>query len=280
MNSVLKVAYQGEPGAFSEIAGEYYFEKKAELISCYSFNKVFEKIKTGEANCGLLPVENSLYGIVFETFDLLSEYKFKIIGEVFLKINHYLLAEKKYRLNEIEKIFSHPQALGQCSKFLRKMTSSEIHPSFDTAGSVVHSKSGNGSRIAIIASKKTSQIHRLKILQSKIQNNEENFTRFLIVSISVNESKLQNPKSTISFELPHVPGALYKALSVFALREIDLLKIESRPIPHKKFQYRFYTDLAGSLTETKIKNAIKHLSEFTLSIIKYGSYETGKYFSS
>lgn len=276
----LRVAYQGEPGAFSEIAAENYFAKKADLHPCYSFSKVFEKVKNGDADFGILPVENSLYGIVFETFDLLAESKLKIFGEVYLKINHYLLAEKKYKLQKIEKIYSHPQALGQCSNFLKSLKEAEIHPSFDTAGSVIYSKQSSNCNVAIIASKKAAEIHSLKILKNKIQNNESNYTRFLVISKKSYRKKIVDAKSTISFELPHVPGALYKALSVFALREIDLLKIESRPIPQKRFQYRFYADLRGNLSEKKITNSLKQLSEFAHSILKFGSYDSGKYYSS
>ena len=274
------VAFQGERGAFSEIASKKFFTSKIITSPSFSFEEVFIKVKKEAADFGIIPIENSLYGSVFESYDLLLKYSLTIIGELNLQINHHLLASDKYKLNQIKKVYSHPQALGQCSDFLKKLKNAELVPTYDTAGSALISLKDKSTANAAVASREASEIYNLKILKSNIQNNRENFTRFLVISKSKNHAHYKNPKTSICFELKSMPGALFKALSVFALREIDLLKIESRPIPHKPFQYTFYTDLLGSLDDEKVKKAINHLSEISISIKKFGTYETGRTYKS
>ena len=276
---MIKVAFQGERGAYSEIAAVKYFGKKISFSPSLTFNEVFDKIRKRSVDYGIVPIENSLYGSVYETYDLLMKNSFRIIGECNLQIRHNLLAKKKLKMSEIREIYSHPQALGQCSEFLKKMANSKIFPSYDTAGSANIINASN-SPFAIIASKEAAAIYNLKILRRNIQNNVDNFTRFLILGKLSNKKYFDKPKSSICFELKSIPGALFKALSVFALRDIDLLKIESRPIPHKPFQYLFYIDFKGDLKNERIKQAINHLSEISLSIKKFGTYETGKIFYS
>jgi prephenate dehydratase len=275
-----KIAFQGERGAFSEIASKKLFGEKILTSPSFSFDDVFMKVKNGEVDLGVIPVENSLTGIIFETYDLLLKYSLTIVGEINLQINHHLIANKNYRLNEIKKVYSHPQALSQCSHFLKTLKNAEPVPAYDTAGSALVSKNNGEENSAIIASRVAAETYGLKILKSNIQNNKENFTRFLAISKAKIEKKLIKPKTSICFELKSIPGALFKALSVFALREIDLLKIESRPIPHKPFQYMFYTDLYGSLDNRIIKLALNHLAEISISITKFGSYEAGKTYKS
>ncbi len=275
-----KVAFQGERGAFSEIAAKKMFGDNINISPSFSFEEVFIKVKERKVDCGVIPIENSLYGSIYENYDLLLKYSLTITGELNLQINHHLLAVKNVKLNEIKKVFSHPQALGQCSVFLKKLRNAEIIPAYDTAGSALLALKENGVPAAVIASREASEIYNFKILKSNIQNNRENFTRFLVISKNKISREFDNPKTSICFELKSMPGALFKALSVFALRDIDLLKIESRPIPHKPFQYMFYTDLLGNLKDIKIKKAMNHLSEISLSIKKFGTYEAGKTYKS
>lgn len=274
------IAFQGEYGAYSEIASKKYFGDNAKLSPTFSIDAVFEKVKSGKATYGVVPVENSSFGSIFETYDYLLKYDLTIIGELNLQVNHYLLAQKKYKLDEIKKVFSHPQALGQTSEFLKTLKNAKIHPAYDTAGSAIISEQGKDEPVAIVASKNAAEIYGLKILKSNIQNNKENFTRFLIISKKNIKGKIKNPKSSICFELKSIPGALFKALSVFALRDINLVKIESRPIPHKPFQYFFYTDFYGDLADKKIRNAINHLAEISVDVKQFGTYEVGKIFRS
>lgn len=273
------VAFQGERGAYSEIAALKYFGKNIKLSPSLTFDSVFEKIKNKDVKFGIIPVENSLYGIVFETYDLLLKYSVAIRGEINLQINHCLLAKNQLQPGKIKKIYSHPQALGQCSNYLKKFNNSEIIPAYDTAGSAKLVKESDEAAAAI-ASSEAGKIYGLKTLRNKIQNNDNNYTRFLILGKQLAHKPGRNLKSSICFELKNIPGALFKALSVFALREIDLLKIESRPIPHKPFQYSFYVDFKGGLQEVHIKQALNHLKEISLNLKVFGSYERGKTYSS
>jgi prephenate dehydratase len=277
---MIKLAFQGERGAFSEIAAKKYFGENIDFFPSFSFADVFAKVKKGDVNYGVVPIENSLYGSIFETYDLLLKYSLSIVGELNLQINHHLISSKNYKLTEIKKVYSHPQALGQCSKFLRTLKKSTVEPAYDTAGAAMMASKHSGEPIAAVASREAAEIYNLKILKSNIQNNSENFTRFLIISKKSETTKVKKTKSSICFELKSIPGALFKALSVFALRDIDLAKIESRPIPHKPFQYMFYVDLLGDLSDEKIKLAISHLDEISLSIKKFGSYEIGDTYKS
>jgi prephenate dehydratase len=274
------IAFQGERGAYSEIAAKKLFGNKITISPSFSFEEVFLKVKERKVDYGVVPIENSLYGSVFETYDLLLQNSLSIISELNLQINHCLLASKKYKFNEIKKVYSHPQALGQCSVFLKSLKNAQIIPAYDTAGSALISLNESQTPTAAVASRNASELYGLKILKSDIQNNKENFTRFLVISSKKLKRDLHNPKTSICFELKSIPGALFKALSVFALRDINLLKIESRPIPHKPFEYVFYMDLSGRMEDKKIKNALNHLSEISLKLKSFGSYEAGKTFKS
>jgi prephenate dehydratase len=277
---MIKIAFQGERGAFSEIAAKKLFGNNISISPSFSFEEVFLKVKDKKVNCGVVPIENSLYGSVFETYDLLLQNSLSIIGELNLQINHHLLANENYELNKIKKVYSHPQALGQCSLFLKTLKNARLFPAYDTAGSALISLKDTQIPTAAVASRNAAELYGLKILKSNIQNNKENFTRFLVISKKKITKGFHNPKTSICFELKSIPGALFKALSVFALRDINLLKIESRPIPHKLFEYVFYMDLSGNMEDTKVKNALNHLSEISLTLKSFGSYEAGKIFKS
>ncbi len=287
-------AYQGEPGAYSEFASVKFFEEinskssaknsKYKLLPSRSFEDVFENVKTGEAGFGVLPIENSLYGSIFETYDLLLKYDFKIIHEIYLQINHYLLANKKSKFEKITKIFSHPQALGQCSNFLNLLKGIQIIPDYDTAGAAKNISANEKLDEAAIASKFAAEKYNLRIIKKNIQNDKKNFTRFIVISAEKYEfqnSNLSNSgnlkfKTSLGFELKSAPGSLFKALSVFALREINLTKIESRPIAGKPFQYNFYIDIEGNIENRKIQNSVSHLREISEKVTLLGSYQSGK----
>ncbi|MGE5498519.1 MAG: prephenate dehydratase [Syntrophothermus sp.] len=273
------VAYQGEPGAYSEMASVNYFgAKNIRLSPSVTFDSVFKKVSEGEADYGVVPIENSLYGSVYETYDLLVNYTLTIIGELNLQIHHYLLAKNKYRIAQIRRIYSHPQALGQCSKFLTKLKNTEVIPEYDTAGAakIVSSMS---EPAAAIASKNAAEKYNLQVISSNIQNEKKNYTRFVVISPKAQEAPLKDSKTSIVFDLTSTPGSLFRALSVFALRDIDLTKIESRPKPAKTFQYLFYADLKGSLKDKKVVNALNHLKEISSSVRVLGSYAIGKIFN-
>lgn len=274
------IAYQGEPGAYSEMASIKYFGgKNIRLSPSVTFDSVFKKVSKGEADFGVVPIENSLYGSVFETYDLLLNYTLTIVGELNLQIHHYLLGKDKHKLSQIRRIYSHPQALGQCSKFLTKLKNTEVIPEYDTAGAAKIVSSMDDAAAAI-ASRNAAEKYNLKVISSNIQNEKKNFTRFVVISSKAAEAPARNTKTSICFDLISTPGSLFRALSVFALRDIDLTKIESRPKPAKTFQYLFYMDLIGSAKDKKIVNALNHLKEISHSVRILGSYAIGKTFNS
>jgi len=283
----MNIAFQGEHGAFSEVAAKKYFGESITTSPSYSFGDVFTKVQKEKVDYGVIPIENSLYGSVFDTYDLLlkstgasGKNGVSVVGELQLQINHQLLAAANLELHQIKKVYSHPQALGQCSEFLKKLKNAEILPAYDTAGSALTLRKHAGEPVAIIASKQAAAVYHLKILKKNIQNNSENYTRFLVIAKRPQNLMYKTPKTSICFELKNIPGALFKGLSVFALREINLVKIESRPIPHKPFEYRFYADFLGDLKEERVKNALKNLAEISLSIRIFGTYEKGEIYKS
>ncbi|MCH8325654.1 MAG: prephenate dehydratase [Bacteroidetes bacterium] len=273
------IAIQGEKGSFSENAAKSYFGNNIKISTSFSFSDVFHKVKYKKVNYGIVPIENSLYGSVIDSLDLLQKNSLYIVGEINLQISHFLISNKKYKLSQVKKIYSHPQALGQCSKFLDSIPQVKIIPNYDTAGSAKMLNKYQDEFSAAIASREAAKIYGLKIVRSNIQNKKKNYTRFLIIAQSPHRGKLNNPKTSVCIELKSIPGALFKALSVFALRDIDLVKIESRPIPDKPFQYLFYIDFVGDLKDGKIKLAINHLKEISSEIKSFGTYETGKFIS-
>lgn len=273
------IAIQGEKGSFSEIAAKGFFGKDIRVSTSFSFNDVFNKVKNKKVSYGIVPIENSLYGSIIDSLDLLQKNSLFIIGEINLQISHCLLSNKKYKIAQIKKIYSHPQALGQCSIFLGSIPEVKIIPNYDTAGSAKMLNKDHDEISAAIASKEAAKLYGLKIIKSNIQNKKKNYTRFLIIAKRPHRGKLNNPKTSLSIELKSIPGALFKALSVFALRDIDLVKIESRPLPDKPFQYLFYIDFVGDVKDEKIKLAITHLKEISSGIKSFGTYETGKLIS-
>jgi chorismate mutase/prephenate dehydratase len=266
----LKVAFQGERGAFSEEAAFRFFKKKIETLPCKSFTNVFKLVKEGKANFGIIPIENSLEGSIGQNYDLLLKSDLKIFGEIILKINHCLIGFPKTKINSIEKVYSHPQALGQCRDFLEKL-GCQLIPTSDTAGSVKMIKEKNLKNSAAIASERAAKFYKMKILKKNIESNSQNFTRFFVISKKEAEFT-KNDKTSIVFSLKHVPGALYSALKPFAKNKINLTKIESRPIVGKPWQYNFYLDFQGNQKEKKVQRALKELKKISNFVKILGSY--------
>ncbi|MEM3703145.1 MAG: prephenate dehydratase domain-containing protein, partial [Candidatus Bathyarchaeia archaeon] len=214
-NKPLKVAFQGEAGAYSEIAVYKHFVSKIQTVPCKSFSEVFRSVKAGKVDYGIIPVENSIEGSVSQVYDLFFEYDLKVCGEIILKIEHCLIANLNADLNSIKVVYSHPQALAQCSNFLEKL-GCEIIPAYDTAGSVKIVKEKGAKEAAAIASEKAAEIYGMKILARNVSDTPDNYTRFLIISKD-DMPPSGNDKTSIIFSLKHVPGSLHKALEEFAL---------------------------------------------------------------
>jgi prephenate dehydratase len=265
----MKVAFQGEPGAYSEEAAYGYFDA-VETQPCETFEDVFEVVTSGACQSGLIPIENSLAGSIHQNYDLLLRHELHIVGEYFLRVRHCLIGFPGVRISEITHVISHPQALGQCAGTLREL-GVRTEPVYDTAGSVKMLKESGERTTAAIASKRAAQIYAMQILKESIEDNPENYTRFLEIR-SEPVTPVNEAKTSIVFTLKNQPGALFKALSVFALRDIDLTKIESRPLAGTPWEYLFYIDFVGAKGDEIVKRALDHLGEYALMLRVLGSY--------
>ena len=265
----MKVSFQGEPGAYSEQAVFNYFGN-VETVPCESFDVMFDSVISGKSDAALAPIENSLAGSIHQNYDLLLRHDLHIVGEYFLRVQHCLIANPGVKMEDIKKAISHPQALGQCAAYLR---GKGIKPEtvYDTAGSVKMLKASGDMDTAAIASRRAAELYGMQILQEGIEDNQENYTRFLAVqreaTVPTGEAK-----TSIVFTLKNVPGSLFKAMSVFALRDIDLTKIESRPLQGSPWEYLFYIDFIGAVHEETTRRALDHLGEYAVMLRVLGSY--------
>jgi prephenate dehydratase len=265
----MKVAFQGEPGAYSEEAGFGYFDAP-EMVPQGSFEAVFTTVTSGDCQSGLIPIENSLAGSIHQNYDLLLRHELHIVGEYYLRVRHCLIGFPGVILTEIRRVISHPQALGQCAGYLRELNV-KTEPVYDTAGSVKILKTSDERTTAAIASARAAEIYEMQVLQEGIEDNPENYTRFLEIARQPVTPE-SGAKTSIVFTLQNQPGALFKALSVFALRDIDLTKIESRPLVGKPWEYLFYIDFIGAIGDGAVTRALDHLDEYALTLRVLGSY--------
>ena len=266
-----KVSYQGVPGAYSESAARKFFGEEISTIGCFTFkdaliSAVPEKSPTDVNHC-ILPVENSIEGTVGQSIDEIVKINLHAIGEVYLKVEHCLIGRGK--LEDITKVYSHPQALGQCSHFIENNDFKTV-PTYDTAGSVQIIKDLENN-CAAIASSLASYLYDVPIIKEGIANNSNNFTRFLIFSREkTTESK--NDKTSIIFSVKHEPGALYQILKEFNDNDINLTKIESRPNKNTNWEYNFFVDFLGHFSNSKIKSVLDNIRKNTIFLKIIGSY--------
>jgi len=265
----MTVAFQGEPGAYSEQAVFHYFGN-VETKPCESFDVVFDSVVSGECENGLIPIENSLAGSIHQNYDLLLRHDLHIVGEYLLRVQHCLIALPGVQKENIKKAISHPQALGQCAAYLRSH-GIKAEQAYDTAGSVKMLKESSARDTAAIASRRAAELYGMQILEEGIEDNPENYTRFLVIT-KENVQPQGEAKTSIVFTLKNQPGALFKALSVFALRDIDLTKIESRPLQGSPWEYLFYIDFVGATHEETVGKALDHLGEYAVMLRVLGSY--------
>lgn len=266
----MRFAYQGEPGAFSEAAAGR-LDPAAETLPCRAFEDVFAAVASGTATHGVLPIENSVGGSIHRNYDLLSEHELPIVGEVELRVQHTLAALPGVMLEAVRRVYSHPQALAQCEKFLRSLQNVDIVATYDTAGSARMIRDGMLRDTAAIASRRAAEIFGLSILREGVQDFDTNITRFIVVARDPIPLAPPN-KTSIVFALSNTPGALFKALSVFALRDIDLAKLESRPDRGRPWEYLFYVDLNASRETSACARALEHLAEFATFVRVLGTY--------
>jgi len=265
----MKVAFQGEAGAYSEQAVFGYFGS-VEAVPYESFDVVFDAVNSGKCESALIPIENSLAGSIHQNYDLLLQNDLHIAGEYLLRVRHCLIANPGVEKSDIKRAISHTQALGQCAGYLRGH-GIKVEQVYDTAGSVKMLKESGARDVAAIASRRAAELYGMEIIEEGIEDNPENFTRFLAIQ---KEPKVPegDAKTSIVFTLKNVPGALFKALSVFALRDIDLTKIESRPLAGSPWEYLFYIDFVGTTHEGVTRRALDHLGEYAVMLRVLGSY--------
>lgn len=271
-NNPLRIAFQGERGAYSEAAAVAFFGDSVQPVPYNDFDSVFEAVTHGQAERGVLPIENSLAGSIHRNYDLLLRYELAIVGEIQLPIAHQLIALPGVTLADITKIYSHPQALAQCEHSLtRLLPQAERIAAYDTAGGVKLIKEQQLTDRAGLASRRAAEIYDMNILQADMQDDAENYTRFVVVAREPIRPEGE-VKTSIVFAMDNIPGSLFKSLAVFALRDIDLTKIESRPLQGKRWQYFFYIDFIASQHEERGRNALNHLQEITSFFKVLGSY--------
>lgn len=267
------VAFQGELGAFSQRASYQIFGQDIQPSPCATFEEVFQRVGRKKAALAVIPIENSLAGSIHQNFDLLTTHPLEAVAETYVRIEHHLIGHPDAKLSQIRQVYSHPVALAQCQKFLRRLRKVEKVSFYDTAGSVKMIRERGLRNAAGIASEDAARIYGMKILCRRIEDDPENYTRFLALATRGKFAQ-GGDKTTVVFGLKNEPGALFKALSVFALRNIDLTKIESRPIHGKPWEYLFYLDVQSDIRSRECANALRHLQEMTLYFQVLGSYPT------
>ena len=270
----MRITYQGEPGAFSEAASRR-LAPDAALVPCRSFEEVFDAVDRGTASYGVVPIENSIGGSIHRNYDLLLAHDLPIVAEVELPVVHHLLALPGARLDGLRRVYSHPQGLAQCERFLRTLSGVEIVATYDTAGSAKMVADAGLLDAGAIASARAGEVFGLTSLAASVQDFDDNITRFLVIGRQGLKDGAAD-KTSIVFTLANEAGSLCKALSVFAMRGVDLTKLESRPIQGRPWEYLFYVDLAVAHDEVPCARALAHLAEFAPMVRMLGSYARWK----
>lgn len=264
------IAFQGEPGAYSEAAARQCFENGLKTLPCVSFGDVLLAVENNKADYAILPTENSIEGVVGQGLDLLARSPLVIEGETYLHIHHCLIAHPSVSIGEIRKVYSHPQALGQCREFLEQHAW-EVIPFYDTAGSVKMVREKNLRDAAGIASKLAADIYGMKPLVEGIETNHQNFTRFFIVGRTP-QPLTEADKTSIVFRAVHKPGALLNVLKEFADRGLNLTRLESRPVVGDPWTYSFYIDCEGHQNDPALADCLKAAESNTTFLKVMGSY--------
>jgi prephenate dehydratase len=262
------VAFQGEPGAFSQRAIVQLLGERATILPCQRFDEVFARLDRGEAAAAVIPIENTLHGSVHENYDHLLKYPFEITAETNVRIVHNLIACPGVTFRKVKRVYSHPVAINQCLDFFSANPQVERVPFYDTAGSVKMIMEERMTDAAAIASDLAADIYGARLLRRSIEDDRENFTRFFLLrrkgdrrAPKAETQSTSRYKTSLVFTVRNIPGALFRALSVFALRDISLAKIESRPLRGKPWEYLFYVDLIGRAEDPAIQKALGHLEE-------------------
>lgn len=273
-----RVAYQGEPGAFSESAARRLVGGAIDGVPCRTFEAMFGAVRDGSADCCVAPIENSLAGSIHRNYDLLVDSGLTIRGETNLRIVHSLIVRPDMTLADVRRVYSHPVALAQCTRFLAANPGIEAEAVHDTAGAVRLVMERGRTDEAAIASADAAVIYGATVVASGIEDHPQNFTRFLLLASSdrVLESieTGERWKTSIVFRIPNRPGGLFRALGAFAIHDIDLAKIESRPVEGRPWEYAFHLDLIGREGDVRIAQALDNLRAMAEIVTVFGSYPT------
>jgi arogenate/prephenate dehydratase len=264
----VRLAYQGEPGAYSEAAARLY-SPHADTLPCKTFDEVFDAVRQKRATHGIVPMENSIGGTIHRNYDLLVDHEIPITGEVEIDVVHCLQALPGTRLEDVKTVYSHPQALAQCEQYLKQLGVT-VEAVYDTAGGAKLVSEQHLKDAAALASRRAAEVFGLEVLQEAVQDYAYNITRFFVIGGAL---PAHANKTTIVFALPSTPGSLFKALSVFALREINLSKLESRPMRGRPWEYLFYVDIEARRDDLATARALTHLAEFAKWTRVLGTYK-------
>lgn len=267
----VRVVFQGVEGAYSYAAMQRYFGSEINSRHVKTWRDAFEEVKEGRADYAVLPIENSTAGIVADIYDLLMEYQLHIVGEQIIRVDHVLLGLPGTCIEDIRTVYSHPQALSQCRAFLEQHPEWEEKEAVNTAGAAKTVSEAGDASVAAIASREAGQLFGLSVLAENICGNDLNATRFIIVSgrpVYRNGAE----KISICFELPHASGTLYNMLSHIIYNGLNMTRIESRPVPGKNWEYRFFVDFEGSLKDSAVVNALRGLEAEALMMRVLGNY--------
>jgi len=263
------ISFQGVAGAYSEEAVRQYFAD-AEVVPCRTFEGIFAAVEEGEAEYGMLPIENSLAGSVIQAYELLMEHDLRVRAEAILRVRHNLLAAPGTEMADLKRVKSHPQALAQCERYLARRGLEAI-PHFDTAGSARDLAANPEPGTGVIASALAAELYGLEILEPGIEDLRFNYTRFFVLGLE-DPPRAQRSKTSLIFTTRHHPGALYDSLGEFARRNINLLKIESRPRRNRPWQYLFYLDFEGHWQDPECETALMGLLRRSSFVKLLGSY--------
>ncbi len=266
-----RIVFQGREGAYSQAAMEKYFGKDINSFHVQTFRDAMEAIEEGSADFAVLPIENSSAGVVNEVYDLLMEFENYIVGEVLLPIDHALVGLPGTKLSEIERVYSHPQALMQCAKFLDEHRDWQQISVSNTAIAAKKILEDGETKKAAICSQYAAKLYGLEVLEEAINHNEKNATRFIVVTNQKIFLK-DATKISICFEAAHESGSLYHLLSHFIYNDLSMIKIESRPIEGRNWEYCFFVDFEGNMADGAVKNAIRGLREEARSLKILGNY--------
>lgn len=269
--SAVIVAFQGEHGAYSEEAVRQHFGRDVETLPCPNFQRLFEAVLTGQATYGMLPVENALAGTVAQSYELLFEHDMRVQAEVILRVQHMLLAPAGTTLADIKHVKSHPQALAQCEGYLRRR-GFEAVVAYDTAGSARDLAANPEPHTASIASALAGELYGLSVLDRGVEDEPYNSTRFFVIGLHDAPRSEGPQKTSIVFAVRHRPAALYECLGAFARHEVNLTKLESRPMRSKAWQYWFYLDFEGHAEDPQCKQALMGLLQSASMVKLLGSY--------